>query len=289
MMHKDVKKTMLTAQKNEITEHFIYEKLSKSVRDPRNRSVLGQISRDELSHYNTWMKYTNEDVKPDKLKIWMYLLISRIFGITFGTKLMERGEEQAQVTYKKISKFVPEAKDIAEDEDDHEKKLIDMMDEERLRYVGSVVRGLSDALVELSGALAGFTLALKNTRLVAMVGLITGVAASLSMAASEYLATKSEEGFLNPFKASFYTSIAYILTVLCLIFPYLFFTDIYLSLGLMIFNAIIIIFIFTFYISVSKDVPFTKRFLEMVLISLGIAVLAFAIGYLIRITLNVDI
>jgi VIT1/CCC1 family predicted Fe2+/Mn2+ transporter len=47
--------------------------------------------------------------------------------------------------------------------------------------------------VELTGALSGLTLAFRNTRLIAMAGLITGIAASLSMAGSEYLATKSEE------------------------------------------------------------------------------------------------
>ena len=103
---------------------------------------------------------------------------------------MERGEEKAQTTYGKISEFVPSAKEIVEDEDKHELELINMLDEERLRYVGSIVLGLNDALVELTGALAGLTFALQNTRLTAMAGLITGVAASLSMATSEYLSTK---------------------------------------------------------------------------------------------------
>ena len=112
---------------------------------------------------------------------------------------MEKGEEKAQTTYEKISKTIPDAKDIVEDEDEHERQLLDLIDEERLRYVGSMVLGLNDALVELTGALAGFTLALQNTRIVAMTGLITGVAASLSMATSEYLSTKSEgEGVKTP-------------------------------------------------------------------------------------------
>lgn len=289
LLDTETKKTILTAQKNEITEHFIYEKLSRSVKDPHNRNILKHISSDELKHFNFWKKYTHEDVKPDKLKVWKYFLISRIFGITFGIKLMERGEEQAQVTYEKISKFVPDAKGVVKDEDEHEKQLIDLIDEERLRYVGSMVLGLNDALVELTGALAGLTLALQNTRLIAMTGLITGIAASLSMAASEYLSTKSEEDSKNPFKASVYTGSIYVITVLFLIFPYLIFTNFYLCLGFTILNAIIVIFIFTFYISVAKDISFRNRFVEMALISLGIAALTFAIGFLIRIFLNVEV
>jgi VIT1/CCC1 family predicted Fe2+/Mn2+ transporter len=57
-----------------------------------------------------------------------------------------------------------------------------MIEEERLEYVGAMILGLNDALVELSGSLAGFTLALQDSKLVAMVGMITGIAAALSMA-----------------------------------------------------------------------------------------------------------
>jgi VIT1/CCC1 family predicted Fe2+/Mn2+ transporter len=289
MLDKKTKKLILNSQKNEITEHFIYDKLSQSVKDPHNKKILKDISNNELEHYNFWKKYTHEDAKPDRWKIWMYFLISKIFGITFGLKLMERGEELAQVTYEKISEFVPEAKAIVEDEDSHEKQLLDLLDEERLNYVGSMVLGINDALVELTGALAGLTLALQNTRLIAMAGLITGIAASMSMGASEYLSTKSEGGTRDPLKASVYTGLAYVLTVMFLIFPYLIFSNYYFCLGFAIFNAIIVIFIFTFYISVARDISFKARFFEMALISLSIAGLSFGIGFLIRKFLNIDI
>lgn len=289
MLDEDLKKVVLSAQRNEITEHLIYEKLSQSTNDPHNKEILKRISIDELAHHDFWKEYTNEDVKPNKLKIWTYYLISRILGITFGIKLMEKGEGQAQKTYGNILASVPAAKSIIEDEEEHEGQLIDLIDEERLRYVGSMVLGLNDALVELTGALAGLTFALQNTRVTAMVGLITGIAASLSMAASEYLSTKTEEDKKSPLKASVYTGSAYVITVLFLIFPYLVFTNLYLCLGLTILNAIIVIFIFTFYISVAKDISFKNRFLEMALISLGIAALTFTIGFIIRIFFNIEL
>ena len=289
VLSEETRKLILNSQKNEITEHIIYEKLSKSTKNPQNKRILKQISSDELEHYDFWKKYTNEDVKPDKLKVWIYYTIAKIFGLTFGTKLMENGEEQAQVTYDKISSYVPSAKRIVEDEDKHERQLIDLIDEERLRYVGSIVLGLNDALVELTGALAGLTFTLQNTRVIAMAGLITGIAASLSMAASEYLSTKSEEDKGNPLKASLYTGSAYVITVMFLIFPYLLFTNLYLCLGITVLNAIAVIFIFTFYVSIAKDIPFKDRFLEMALISLGIAALTFCIGYIIGIFLNVEL
>jgi VIT1/CCC1 family predicted Fe2+/Mn2+ transporter len=203
--------------------------------------------------------------------VWLYFLISKILGITFGIKLMEKGEEKAQITYSKISEFLPSAKDIVEDEDEHEKELVALIDEERLRYVGSMVLGLNDALVELTGALAGLTFAFQ------------------SMATSEYLSTKSDVDSKSPFKAAVYTGAAYVITVLFLIFPYFVFNNSLLCLGLTLLNAVIVISIFTFYISVAKEFSFKKRFLEMVFISLGIAALTFAIGFVIRILLNVEV
>ena len=73
---------------------------------------------------------------------------------------------------------------------------------EPYRYTGSIVLGLNDALVELTGALAGLTLALQDTKLIALTGSITGIAAALSMGASEYLSTKSEDVDRSPVKAS---------------------------------------------------------------------------------------
>jgi VIT1/CCC1 family predicted Fe2+/Mn2+ transporter len=138
------------------------------------------------------------DVKPYKLKMWAYYLISKIFGITFAIKLMENREGESQINYDDISQSIPAAKDIMQDEHDHENELIAMIDEERLRYIGAIVRGLNEALVELTGALAGLTLALQSANLIATVGLITGVAMSLSLAGTEYLATKSEASHQRP-------------------------------------------------------------------------------------------
>jgi VIT1/CCC1 family predicted Fe2+/Mn2+ transporter len=289
MIEKETENAILIAQRIEITAHFVYHKLSQSAMDSRNKSVLKQISDDELKHYNFWKIYTRQDAKPNKLSIWKYHLISRIFGITFGIKLMEKVEGKTQAIYEEISKYVPAAIDIEKDEKEHKIKLIDLIDEERLRYVGSTVLGLNDALVGLTGALVGFTLAFRNTRLIAMAGFITGIAASLSMAASEYLSTKSEESSRDPFKASAYTGSAYVITGLFLIFPYVIFTNYYFCLGFTLFNAIIVILLFTFYVSVAKDISFWKRFSEMAIISFGIATLTFFIGFFVRMFLKIDL
>ena len=165
-----------------------------------------------------------------------------------------------------------------------------MIDEERLRYVGSVVLGLSDALVELTGALAGLTLALQNNRLIAAIGLITGVAAAMSMAASEYLSTKAEETEQkSATKSAVYTGSAYIVTVAILIAPFVLLANPLLALGLTITGALLIILVFVYYVSVARDLPFWRRFGEMAVLSLGVAAVSFAIGYVVRFIFGVDV
>ena len=152
-----------------------------------------------------------------------------------------------------------------------------------------MVLGLNDALVELTGALAGLSFALQNTRLTALAGLITGIAASFSMAASEYLSTKADEDHHTALKSSLYTGTAYIITVILLVLPYLLFNHYLVCLGITIGVAILIIFVFNYYIAVARDLDFKKRFTEMAVISLGVAAFSFAIGYVIRLALAIDV
>jgi vacuolar iron transporter family protein len=285
----EIKQKVLDFQKNEITEYFIYRKLAGIIKSPENKHILENIADDEIRHYNEWRRYTEQDVSPCIFRIFKYYWISRILGLTFGIKLMEKGEEEAEENYEKLTEVIPEARDIMLDENHHETVLLGLLDEEKLQYMSSMVLGLNDALMELTGALAGFTLALQNTRLIAMAGLITGIAAALSMSASEYLSTKSEDSGKNPLRASVYTGAAYIITVIILILPYLLLANYYFCLALSLTAAIVIIALFNYYISVAKDQPFGKRFFEMAGISLSVAGLSFLIGYFMRIFLDVDI
>ena len=284
-----VRKQVLGFQQTEITEYHIYKRLAKKVNSPENATIIAQIAEDELRHYNGWKKYTDQDVQPDWFSVWFYYLISVLFGFTFGIKLMERGEENAQENYAGVSNVIPEAVKFQQDEDVHEEQLINMLDEERLRYAGSIVLGLNDALVELTGALAGLTLALQDVKLIALSGLITGIAASMSMAASEYLSTRSEDTTRQPVRAAIYTGIAYIVTVALLVLPYLLFDNYILDLIITLIIAVVIIAVFNYYISVAKGESFRARFAEMAGLSLGVAVISFVIGYFIRQWLGIEV
>jgi len=277
---------LLEFQKNEITEYNIH--LSLAERAGKNRGVLERIAMDELRHYSILKGYTGQDVEPNRKNILFYSIIARIFGVTFAIKLMEGGEELAQEGYQKILREVPEAETLIQEEEEHESKLIQLVKEERVEYVGSMVLGLNDALVEFTGALAGLTFALQDTKLIGISGLVMGVAASLSMAASEYLSRRSE-GIGDPSKGALYTGIAYIITVILMIAPFLIFPDPYIALLSMLGVAIIVIGLFSSFVAVVKDQSTKRMFLEMLLISLGVAIVSFLVGWIARMAFGVGI
>ncbi len=290
MLANESIKKISSLQRNEITEHHIYLRIAQVTREPHNREVLTRIAAEELQHYLIWKKYTGKDTAPALFRVWFYYLIAHLLGMTFAIKLMEGVEERAQVGDSALLSAIPEMPVMLDNEVRHEQELIALIDEERLRYVGSVVLGLNDALVEFTGTLAGLTFAIQNSRIIAVAGLITGVAASLSMAASEYLSQRSDEMVgTSPKKAALYTGATYIVTVALLISPFLLLTSPYLALVFTLVGAVLVIFFFTFYISIAKDLPFWKRFTEMAAISLGIAGVSFVIGLLIRLVLNVNV
>ena len=280
---------VLGFQKNELTEHYIYKTLAGRTTGIRNRRILSQIADDELRHYNVWKSYTRKDVEPGRMRIWFYTMISSLLGLTFGLKLMEKAEKYAYSAYKELPESFHEARAIVEDEEEHEQALLGMLDEERLRYTGSIVLGLNDALVELMGVLAGLTFAFQNSRFVALTGVLTGFAAALSMAASEYLSTKAEAGTKSPLRAALYTGLAYILTVIVLISPFLLVSSLYMALALAFGGAVCIIALFNFYVSVAQDVNFRTRFFEMVGLSFGVALLSFLAGVAVRAVFGVEV
>ena len=275
-------------QQNEITESVIYERIARFAKGEENKNVLLRLAKEERAHYEIWKHCTEIEMKPQKRKVLKYELIARIFGFTFAIKLMEKGEEAAQSEYDLLSEEVPESIMIKKQEEEHEEALMDMLDEERLQYVGSMVLGMNDALVELTGSLAGFTFALQNTRLTALSGLIVGISATFSMAASEFLLARSE-GRDDALKSCSYTGIAYLITVVLLILPYLVLDNVIGALICMLAIVILIIAGFTYYISVAKSEGFTRRFLEMAIISVSVAVVSFFVGILAKKFLGVDL
>ena len=247
-------------QDNEATDQRVYAALAKQASLQKNSEILEKMSHDEGLHCAVWGRYTGIEAKADMFRVWLFVVLGKIFGLVFVINLMEGGEDDSAENYRKLMEELPEARSIMEDETRHEAQLAAMIHEEKLSYISSMVLGLNDALVELTGALAGFTLALNDNRMVGMAGFITGVAATLSMAASEYLSKKADTSEKHPLVA----------------------------LGFCLFDAALIILGFTYFVSVVRKESFVRGFTEMITISFSVAGISFLIGWAARSWLNID-
>lgn len=284
---------LVSQLRNELTEAAVYARLAELDKDGKNREILAGISADESAHARVISGILSQTVKPSAFKVAWMVACARIFGLTFVLKLMERGENSAGRTYREIASSYPQLASIADDEDRHENELIGLLNDERLNNMGAIVLGLNDALVELTGALAGFTFALGEPVKIAKLGLITGLAAAMSMAASAFLSARADAQAGNAgdgencesagaVKAALYTGIAYVLTVLLLVAPYVLLSSATLALAVMLLAALGIIAFFNFYLSVARETSFKSGFLMMAGISTAVALVSYGFGYLLR-------
>jgi len=294
-MDTNLLKVLKKFQANEMLGYEVYKRLSADKRlSPENAETLSKIADLEKIHVETLSKYLGS-INTSQKKIERLLLKSKILGFTFTLKRMEMIDKDLVPVdiQEELIRNIPELEHIFKEEEMIDKDLLTLLDEGRLIYVSSLVLGLNDALVELSGAIAGFTFAMRNNSLVALAGIITGISASLSMAATEFVATRTDTktSKKTPVTAAIITGITYIVTVTSMVLPYLLLPDEYylLALSIMLTVVISIIAIFSFYVSVTNGTNFKRQFGSMALISLSVAFISFILGVVVRNALNIDI
>lgn len=287
---KNRKNIFLIHQQQELNSSALYAKIAKNTKNEKERATLQAIADDEQRHAETFEKHAGRRLKPNIAWVRIMLLARFLLGYTFLIKLLERGENKGINFYRSEIDQIPELEQILADEEKHENDLMALLDEERLHYMGDIILGMNDALVELTGSLAGYTLAMQNGKVIAMAGLITGISATLSMAGSGYLSAREENG-KNAVKSTIIIGLSYLITVVLLILPYLLFpAGAYLwALAMTLLIAMLIIAGFNYYLSVVKERPFRRGFWTMAVISLGVAAISFLVGYVVKNVLGITL
>jgi VIT1/CCC1 family predicted Fe2+/Mn2+ transporter len=281
-MKEETMKRIIRYQRNEITEHVLYGILAKRIRGS-NRKILEKISADELKHYHFFGKITGRDMRPNRLKIYFYTVVSAIFGITFTMKMMSNGEDQAEHNYEEVEESVPGITRIIREEVKHEEALISQVEEGIITHMGSMVLAINNSIQEITGIVVGLTFALSSSIMVGKTALISGMAATLAMVASEYLSQKAEAGEgSDPLKAALYTGMVYVFVVAAIVSPYFIFNNIYASLAVALAAVVVIISAFTFFMSVVKGLRYRKALLEVSTITAGVIVLSLFLGLAIK-------
>lgn len=276
--------------KDEARDLALYSALAARPGNP-NREFFQALASQERRHLRFWASLAGaepDSIKPGVIAVRAAVAATRLLGPTFTVRRLETQEQKTIGRYQHILEsgvLDPQASSelavIIEEERSHEKQIEEKFSDERVAYLGAAVLGLNDALVELTGGLTGLVSSIANTRLIGFTGLVIGMAAALSMAASNFLSegmTTEQKGALRPGKAAAYTGIAYILVVVALVFPFFLVSGRLAALSWTWGVAIAVIAAFSYYSSVLQQTSFTKRFTQMLVLGLGVAVITFTVS-----------
>jgi len=271
--------------RDEYIDHRVYSYLAKIEKNEERKKILENFGKMEHEHYIFWkslMKKEMKDSSLDNIRIKLFILFKYIFGLIFTIKLMERNEKRVIEEYKKLlNKFEGETKQklelIIKDEIEHENFWMNQMKDDTTRYLGFIILGLADAIIEITGVHAGFLGVTASTIIAGIAGLVVGISASLAMASAAYLQAKQAEGS-NPRISAIYTGVFYILAAVALATPYFMTHDMLVAFLSSLVIAIMLIGFFNFYSSVIFERKFAKEFLTSTTIILVTASISFIVG-----------
>ena len=269
---------------DELMDHAVYKALAERETDPKRRKLLETLARQEYEHYLFWRSIAGGDCKPSRPRISIIAASYKLLGPAFTLRLLERGEESTVEKYKKILSMLPEDKRpqlerIIREEEEHENKLLNEIEDARQKYLGYMALGLADAIVEITGVHAGFLGATSKTLVAGVAGLVVGFSAALSMAGAAYIQAKHSKEE-NPIISALVTGLSYIFSVVVLALPYFLTTHMTPAFLLSVLAAILLTTSFTYYSVVIQGKPFTREVLESTGLLLGTAVGSYLFGEL---------
>lgn len=140
---------------------------------------------------------------------------------------------------------------------------------------GAIILGMHDAIVSLTGLIAGLFFASVSTNIIVISCIISSISASLSMGAANYLAVRAN-GRLGAFRAAIHTFFAYMTTCVLLILPFFVIENRTAAVCAVFAMAVLIIFGFNLYFY--RKNGFWRHFIEMLGICTVVSVVAFLIG-----------
>lgn len=269
--------------RDEYVAHRTYSILSRlPLLPPKVRKVFEEAAKDEVAHYDLWRSIGGDCAsKLLDLVAWFKALLYFLYGATITLKHLEAGEEEAIEAYESLAKSYPELRDrmenIIEEERIHEKTIADSVEEERVKYIGSITLGISDALVELTGIYTGSLGVFDSPLAAGLTGILAGVSASISMGVASY-AQARHEGRAKPGRAAFYTSLAYLIVVLVLAAPYFIAKSIRDAFISMIIVALIVVAYMSFYSSVLHERKYVRELAVTAGLILGISTILYILG-----------
>lgn len=268
---------------NEYRDYVTYRELANTETNPAFKRILTELVEHEIEDYRFWLPHCAKQAHHiSRLEIFGLKAMRSLLGLTFTAKFLEGNERNAIRNYTAFLEQAQEpmkskVREILDHERRHETELISQIREERIGFLSNIVLGVNDGVIELTGVLVGLAFALRNHLSVALLGSVTGIAASLSMAASAYMQARHEAG-KEPKKAGLYTGGAYLAVVVLLVLPHALISHVYLAVGVMLGAILLLILGLSFYSAVLFERDFKRQVAEMLMFSLGVAAITFLLG-----------
>ncbi len=134
-------------------------------------------------------------------------------------------------------------------------------------------------LWRMTGALAGFTMALHDNRLIALAGLTTRGGGNAFHGRIGIPGQKADPAARHPYTAAIYTGATYLITVALLLLPFFMLDDPLLPpWAAALLTAASIITMFTWAVARLRQKPFLGNCLQMLSISFSVSAIAFGIS-----------
>ncbi len=170
----------------------------------QTRQMLQELIQVESKHYVFWQDFFDTRIAAldvlRRLKLWLIVLICRLFGLRAVHLVLEAIEVYGVRKYLALWEMYQNdplgeaVREVLDEEFRHENAVVTALaerqiDPEKIRHI---FLGFNDGLVEILGAVSGFFGAFNDALTVLMAGVTVAVAGALSMAAGAYVAASSE-------------------------------------------------------------------------------------------------
>jgi len=299
--------------RDEIFAYTFYKQLASYIKDAEIKEKLLKMAEMEKRHAQFWKSFLSSSIsedlsKIDKIKLKLYILLYKIFGLNIIFKVIELEERSAVKEYYRLYKSnvldatsQKELAKIIEEEILHENIAEEKND--RTEHIRDIFLGMNDALVEISAALAGLiSLYPSNSFLVGITGTIIGTAGALSMSVGNYISVKNqkevkeqenfekkilkslgkkveiEELKENPWKSAYYTGIFYLIGTIIVVYPYFLGLPTYYAFLLSLASASLTWIIAGIAVGLSSGISLRRKALEMLLTGWGATLLTYLLG-----------
>ncbi len=269
---------------DEYTDYYVYKRLAETENRDDLREILERFASQEYRHYKFWSRLAGDCSKDvGKPRVAHLRILRKLLGLTFVAKYLEKHEKEVVSEYRRFlgkleEPLRGELESIIRDEEEHESFLLSSLNENVVKYLGFIVLGLADAIVEITGVHAGFLGATTKTLIAGIAGLIVGVSAAISMAGAAYLQAKAGETDTHPGKSAAITGVSYMLAVIILALPYFVFVHQLVAFIVSVIFAVVMVAVFTFYGSVINDTDFSSDLAKNMGILFGTAFTAYIVG-----------